>query len=73
MKIKSRRLSCFDGKRGAPKPLCGDSWSWNIGPGKLNFNTLGTILNPTQAYRNILQHVGARPLGKVDQALLKGL
>jgi hypothetical protein len=56
----------------------------NLGPGKLNLNPIGTApkalrvpavtaWNPTQAYRHVIQHAGARPLDKVDQALLKGL
>ena len=56
----------------------------NLGPGKLNLNTIGTaskalrapavtLWTAAEAYRKIIQHVGARPLDKVDQALLKGL
>ena len=56
----------------------------NLGPGKLNLNTTGiapkalnapavTVWNPAQAYRYVIQHAGARPLDKVDLALLKEL
>ena len=56
----------------------------NLGPGKLNLNPAGTapkalraptvtVWNPAQAYRYVIQHAGARPLDKVDLALLKGL
>ena len=56
----------------------------NLGPGKLNLNTIGTaskalrapavtLWTAAEAYRKIIQHVGARPLDKVDEALLKGL
>ena len=72
------------GKEEAKIPVGQIHVAGNLGPGKLNFNTAGTaqkalrvppvtVWNPAQAYRNILQHAGARPLDKVDKALLKGL
>jgi pectate lyase len=56
----------------------------NLGPGKLNLNITSTapkalhapavtLWAAAEAYRKIIQHVGARPLDKVDEALLKGL
>ena len=56
----------------------------NLGPGKLNLNSTSTaakairvppvkIWNSAQAYRYVIGYSGARPLDKVDRALLKGL
>ena len=72
------------GKEEAKIPVGPIHVAGNLGPGKLNLNTTGiapkalnapavTVWNPTQAYRYVIQHAGARPLDKVDLALLKGL
>ena len=72
------------GKEEAKIPVGPIHVAGNLGPGKLNLNTAGTapkalrapavtIWNPAQAYRNVIQHAGARPLDKVDLALLKEL
>ena len=56
----------------------------NLGPGKFNLNTIGTaprvlrapsvtVWKPARSCRYIIQRAGARPLDRVDQALLKGL
>ncbi|MBI98138.1 MAG: hypothetical protein CMO78_06370 [Verrucomicrobiales bacterium] len=67
--------------KGASGPVHAEG---NLGPGNLNLNTKSTapmalpaprvtLWTPAQAYRHILQHAGARPLDKIDQAFLKGL
>ena len=72
------------GKEEAKIPVGPIHVAGNLGPGKLNLNTTGiapkalnapavTVWNPAQAYRYVIQHAGARPLDKVDLALLKGL
>jgi len=72
------------GKEEAKSPAGPIHVAGNLGPGKLNLNLTSTtpkalrapsvtIWNPAQSYRHIIQHAGARPLDKVDEALLKGL
>jgi pectate lyase len=72
------------GKEEAKIPVGPIHVAGNLGPGKLNLNPAGTapkairaptvtVWNPAQAYRYVIQHAGARPLDKVDLALLKGL
>jgi len=82
---KSQKLALvLMGKEEAKIPVGPIHVAGNLGPGKLNLNTAGTVpkalrappvtvWNPAKAYRTILQYAGARPLDKVDLTLLKGL
>ena len=79
-----KRALVLMGKAETKSPVGPIHVAGNLGPGKLNLNTIGTaskalrapavtLWPAAEAYRKIIQHVGARPLDKVDQALLKGL
>ena len=72
------------GKEEAKVPVGPVHVSGNLGPGKLNLNSTSTaaksfnvppvrVWNPAEAYGYVIQYSGARPLDKVDRALLKGL
>ncbi len=72
------------GKEEAKIPVGPVHVTGNLGPGKLNLNSTSTaakafnvppvrLWNPAQAYRYVIEYSGARPLDKVDRALLKGL
>ncbi len=72
------------GKEEAKIPVGPVHVNGNLGPGKLNLNSTSTaakafrvppvrLWNAAEAYRYVIQYSGARPLDKVDQALLKGL
>ena len=82
---KSQKLALvLMGKEEAKIPVGPVHVIGNLGPGKLNLNSTSTaakafrvppvsVWNPAEAYRHVIQYSGARPLDKVDQALLKGL
>tara|TARA_B100001971_G_C18145769_1_gene512978 strand:+ start:151 stop:1137 length:987 start_codon:yes stop_codon:yes gene_type:complete len=72
------------GKESAKIPVGPVHVIGNLGPSKLNLNSTSTapkairvpqvrVWNAAQAYRYVIEYSGARPLDKVDRALLQGL